>query len=111
MATDVDAWIQTYDNPMKPVVQRVREIILAADPRVTETIKWQSPTFAYRGNIASFNPRSKKFASLMFHAGARIPGDHPILEGGGDTARYVRFTDLADVEAKRAALAAAIRAW
>ena len=34
MPTDpsVDAWFDAYDNPMKPAVQRVREIILAADP-------------------------------------------------------------------------------
>jgi hypothetical protein len=111
MAADVDAWMQAYDNPMQPVVQRVREVILAADPRVTETIKWQSPTFVFKGNIASFNPRSKQFVSLLFHTGAQIPGDHSILEGGGDVARYARLMDLADVETKRTALEAVIRAW
>lgn len=111
MAADVDTWMQGYDNPMKPVVQRVREVILAADPRVAETIKWQSPTFTFRGNIASFNPRSRQFVSLLFHTGAQIPGDQPLLEGGGDVARYARFTDLDDVESKRAALQGVIRAW
>ena len=86
-------------------------MLLAADDRVGECIKWKSPTFTYRGNLASFNPRSKKHASLMFHTGARIPGDHPILEGGGDTARYVRFADLADVAAKADALRAVVAAW
>ena len=41
----VDAWFERYDNPMKPVVQRIREIVLDADPRVDEVIKWQAPTF------------------------------------------------------------------
>jgi hypothetical protein len=108
---EVDAWLAAYDNPMKPVVLAVRAAILAADARVTETIKWQSPTFVYKGNIASFNPRSRQSASLMFHTGAKIPGEHPLLEGGGDVARYVRFATLEDVEAKRPALAAVIRAW
>ena len=108
---DVDAWFADYDNPMKPVVQRVRELILAADPRVAECIKWKSPTFTYAGNIASFNPRSKKHASLMFHTGAQIPGEFPWLEGGGDTARYMRFTDVDDAEAKAEELARVIRAW
>ena len=63
-----------YDNPMKPVVQRVREILLAADKRLEEVVKWQSPTFVYKGNLASFNPRSKKHASLMFHTGASRAG-------------------------------------
>ena len=33
---EVDAWFERYDNPMKAVVQRVREIVLDADPRVDE---------------------------------------------------------------------------
>lgn len=56
---------------MKPVVQRVRELVLAADPRIDECIKWQAPTFTYLGNLASFFPKSKQHASLMFHLGAQ----------------------------------------
>ena len=113
MPTDptVDAWFETYDNPMKPVLQRLREVILEADDCVTETIKWQAPTFVYRGSIASFYPKARRHASLMFHQGAHIPGEHPILEGDGETSRTAKFTDLADVEARRTDLEAVIRAW
>lgn len=110
-SADVDGWFESYDNPMKPVVQRVREVILAADPRMLECIKWKSPTFTYEGNLASFNPRSKKHASLMFHTGARIPGAFPSLEGSGDTARYMKFADIEAVEAQRAELEAIVGAW
>ena len=108
---DVDTWMERYDNPMKPVVQAVREAVLGADPRVEETIKWQAPTFMYRGNIASFFPKAKQHASLMFHQGAKIPGDHPLLEGEGSTSRVAKFADLDDVEARRAELEAVIRSW
>jgi hypothetical protein len=36
----VDAWFETYDNPQKALVQAVRRVILEADPRISETIKW-----------------------------------------------------------------------
>lgn len=108
--TDVDAWFDDYDNPMKEAVQRTREIIMS-DHRMSETIKWKSPTFMYKGNMASFNPRSKSHVSLMFHTGASIPGDHPRLEGGGDTARYIKFADVADVEAGATELLAVVDAW
>jgi hypothetical protein len=36
---DVDAWFARYDNPQKALVEAVREVILSADERVTETIK------------------------------------------------------------------------
>ena len=67
---EVDAWFARYENPMKPVVLRMREIILAADARIAECIKWQAPTFTFEGNLASFFPKSKQHASLMFHSGA-----------------------------------------
>lgn len=47
MATsEVDAWFESYDNPMKPVVQAVRAVILATDERVGECIKWPLPSAA-----------------------------------------------------------------
>lgn len=107
----VDAWFETYDNPQKAAVAKVREIILAADERITESIKWKAPTFEYKGNIASFFPRAKKHVSLMFHQGAKIPGAHALLEGDGDTSRTAKFADDGDIEAKRAQLEAVVRAW
>jgi hypothetical protein len=106
----VDAWFDEYEHPAKDAMLRVREIILG-DERMTETIKWKSPTFMYQGNLASFNPRTKSHVSLMFHTGASIPGDHPRLLGGGDTARYMKFDDLAEVEDAREELEAVVDAW
>ncbi len=109
--SDVDAWMASYDNPMKPVVQAMREVILKADPRLEETIKWQAPTFTYKGNLASFFPKSKKHASLMFHQGATIKGNFPNLVGEGKEARSFKVTDLADLDAKRDELQAICVAW
>jgi hypothetical protein len=107
---DVDRWLDAADHPLDATLRRAREIILAADDRVTESIKWKTPTFAYKGNIASFNP-SKHVVSVMFHRGAEIPGDHPRLEGDGRLVRTMRFADLDELEAGRGELEAVIRAW
>ena len=106
----VDDWFDGYDNPMKPAMLRVREIILE-NTRITETIKWKTPTFVFGGNMASFNPRSKKHVSLLFHTGAAIPGDHPRLVGGGDTARSMNFADLAEVDEAAPDIRAVTVAW
>ncbi len=89
---------------------RGREIFLS-DDRVEETIKRKSPAFMCGGIMARLNPWAKAHVRLMFHTGAAIPGDHPRLEAGGDTARYMRFADLPDVEAAADALAAVVAAW
>jgi len=107
----VDAWLAAYDNPMKPVVIAIRDVILAADPRVTEDIKWQAPTFIYKGNIASFFPKATKHASLMFHKGAQIRGTFPNLVGDGKEARSFKVMSLEDLAEKSAELEQIIAAW
>jgi uncharacterized protein YdhG (YjbR/CyaY superfamily) len=108
---EVDAWFERYENPMKRVVERIRAIVLGADRRIEECIKWQAPTFAYRGNLASFFPKSKQHASLMFHTGARIPGHHPRLEGGGDTGRVMKIGSVAEANAAKGDLERIVKAW
>jgi hypothetical protein len=108
---EVDQWFDRYNNPMKDVVLRMRDIVLGADSRIEECIKWQAPTFTYRGNLASFYPKSKQHASLMFHQGALIPGEHPRLEGSGDTSRVLKLASLAEAEAARTDIEAIVRAW
>jgi hypothetical protein len=107
---EVDQWLDQAGHPLEAAMRRARDIILEADGRVTESIKWNTPTFAYRGNIASFNP-SKNVISIMFHRGAEIPGEHPRLEGDGKLVRTMRFADLDQLQAGRADLEGVIRAW
>ena len=107
----VDDWFKTYENPMKAVVMRVREIVLAADARMDECIKWQAPTFMYEGNLASFYPKSKQHASLMFHQGAKIPGKHPRLEGEGDTSRVMKIASVTEADAAKKEIEAIVKAW
>lgn len=107
---EVDRWFEQAGHPLDAMMRRARDIILGADDRVTESIKWKTPTFAYQGNIASFNP-SKHLLSIMFHRGSEIPGEHPRLEGDGRLVRTTRFADLDQLEAGRADLEAVVRAW
>ena len=107
----VEMWFQQLEHPLKGAMLLVRNIILAADERISESIKWSAPTFEYKGNLASFQPKSKRFVSLMFHRGSEIPGSHPGLEGDAALVRTMRFEDEAEVKTQRNALAAIVRAW
>ncbi|MCO4747142.1 MAG: DUF1801 domain-containing protein [Proteobacteria bacterium] len=107
----VDAWFESYDNPQKALMEYVRAIILDADPRIEECLKWKAPTYAYKGNIMSFQPRAKRFLSLMFHRGAHISGEHALLLGDGAHVRTMRFESVAQADAQAEAIAAVFRAW
>lgn len=107
----VDAWLKAYENPQKELVEKVREVILSTDERVSEDIKWQAPTFMYKGNIASFFPKAKKNVTLMFHTGASINDPDNLLEGDGATSRVARFHSVEDLDEKRSSLEKIIQAW
>lgn len=108
---EVDLWMGRYDNPMRDVVERLRRIILASDDRISEQIKWETPTFTYKGNLASVFPNSTHFATLMFHQGALIPGHFPHLTGNGPQARAIKVVSIAEAEDRRDELTAIVQAW
>ena len=108
---EVDQFLENKQHPLTEEINEVRKIILATDERIEETIKWSSPTFMYKGNIASFFMNAKKFVSLMFHKGATINDKNGLLEGDGKEARVARFNDMADIKKKKKALEAVIKEW
>lgn len=108
---EVDKYLEKKGHPLTKEIQRVREIILAVDNKVEETIKWQSPTFMYKGNIASYFMNAKKHVSLMFHKGASINDKSGLLEGDAKEGRTAKFYSMEDVEEKKIALESVIKEW
>ena len=108
---EVDQYLTKKNHPLTAEIQRVREIILSVDPKMEETIKWSSPTFMYKGNMASFFMNAKKHVSLMFHKGAFMPNTSGLLTGDGKEGRVAKFKDLDDIEQKKTALESVVREW
>ena len=108
---EVDRWFKEKKLPAEAALQRVREIILRADARVSESVKYGTVMFGYQGDLATFVQYKKPGVNVMFNRGARIPGKFPHLEGSGPTARFMRFKTLADVEARADELTKGVRAW
>ncbi len=108
---EVDQFLQELNHPMHAEIDRVREIILAAHPEVQECIKWKSPTFTYKGNMASFFMNAKKHVSLMFHKGALLADTTGLLQGDGKEGRTAKFADMADIESKKTDLEAVVLLW
>jgi len=108
---DVDAWFDRLEHPLKGLMLQVRRVIMASDRRVSESIKWSTPTFSYNGDIASLIPQAKSFVSLLFHRGSEIPGKHPRLEGDSRLARTMRFASVEELKKHKPHLEKVIRAW
>jgi hypothetical protein len=108
-AFEIDEWVK--GKPAGPALQRVREVILGADPRLTEYLKYGTVQFAYEGDFANFVQHNEKRVSVMFNRGARIPGRFAHLEGAGPSARFMRFADVTEVNLRAAELTGIAAAW
>jgi hypothetical protein len=108
---EVDRWFAATKPPAEATLRRLRGIILGADSRVTEYVKYGTVTFGYGGDLAAFVQLNQKIATLMFNRGGRIRGRFPHLEGEGPSARFMRFADVAEVEARADELRAIAAAW
>ena len=107
----VNQYMTNLNNPLKNEMEAVRKIILETSDKMTEDIKWGAPTFIYKGNMATFNPRAKKFINLTFHKGAIINDETGLLEGDGKEARVARFYNMEDIEKKKLLLENVVKKW
>ena len=107
----VDAYMQKLDNPLKYLWEQIREIILGVDSNIEEDIKWGAPTFIYKGNLTTFNPRAKKFVNLTFHTGAIIKDTDGVLEGEAKEARVFRIANQEDLNKKKTGLVKVVQNW
>ena len=107
----VTEFLSNLENPLINEINAVRDIILSASSQITEDIKWSAPSFAYKDNMATFNPRAKKFVNLTFHKGALINDETGLLVGDNKEARVARFHSMEDVLAKKEALETVVQKW
>jgi hypothetical protein len=87
----VDAYIAGLPDWQQAICQRVRELVHAADPEVTETIKrTDRPYFVLQGNICALLA-AKDHVNVFLYDGAIVPDPEAIITGGRDnkTARTV----------------------
>ena len=109
---EVEHWFAAKKPPTEATIRKLREIILGADRRMTEYVKYGTLTFGYDADFATFVQVSdKKRASVMFNRGARIPGKFPHLEGSHPSARFMRLADPAEAKARAAELTKIVAAW
>jgi uncharacterized protein YdhG (YjbR/CyaY superfamily) len=52
--TTIDSYIESCDEPIRPILHTIRETIKQAAPGATEAIKYAMPTFVLNGNLVHF---------------------------------------------------------
>lgn len=109
------------DHPLRSAMEKVREIILAADDAITEQIKWKGPSFCYNGDDrVTFNVRDDAIL-LIFHRGAKVKDstgagrliEDPtgLLQWITDDRATIKLTSEGEVDQKSSYLKKVIQLW
>jgi hypothetical protein len=118
--SDVDAFLASLDHPCKDGILAVRKIMLTADPSIREGIKWNSLSFQTSEYFATVHLRAEDGVQIILHRGAKkrgrsarlaIPDPKGLLEWLAADRASVKFRDLKEITAKRAAFADVVRHW
>lgn len=117
----VDAWLAALEHPQKALIEALRALVLGADPRVREGIKWNVGSFRVEEWFATFHvrgPKGPRPVMLVLHRGARGKGGAPppadpsgLLSWLGPDRATVTIADLDELGRKEEALRALVRGW
>lgn len=106
----VAEFIDKLDHPFKAEVNIVREIIRNVNQDISEQIKWNAPSFSYKGeSLVTFNLWEKERIHLVFHNPMVSQVKSKLLEGDYEHRRMVYFEDKQDIETKKPVLEKALR--
>src|ERR671918_1684272 len=80
----VDQYIDALPDWQQAICHQVRDLVHAADPEVTETIKrTRQPYFVLQGNICALLA-AKDHVNIFLYDGAIVPDPEGIITGGRD---------------------------
>lgn len=109
---EVDDYMDKLVHPYKQEVERIRDIIINANIKLNERVKWNSPSFYYIKDFAAFNLRAKGYVQIIFifYDGNMID-DPVLLQGNWKDRREARFYGMDDIEKKKPALEQFVNNW
>ena len=117
----VDEFMAQLQHPFKAEVQALREVVVAADPSISEGVKWNAPSFRTSEYFATTNLRAKSGVGLILHLGAKVrklPAggvaiDDPdkLLKWLAKDRAMVEFASVRGSKSRKAALQSLLRQW
>jgi len=90
----VDAYIAAAAPFARPILTRLRTLVHAACPGVTETIKWGMPFFEQGGVLCSMAAFKAHCAFGFWHSAMRDAVPHATSDAMGQFGRIARLSDL-----------------
>lgn len=120
-SADVEQFLDALEHPLKEGVLRLRTVIRAADPEITEHVKWNAPSFRYGGeDRVTFRLQPRGRLQLIFHRGAKVRADATgfvfadpsgLMTWPAPDRAVIDFPDLGFVTEHEAEVGTLVRRW
>lgn len=100
-ADKVSEFMDTLEHPLKKEIEALRDIIKNANSKIAERIKWAAPSYYYKEDLVTFNPRDQSLVHLIFHHPNIEKISSPILEGNYVSRRMTYLRNMDEIEANK----------
>jgi hypothetical protein len=118
----VEEFMSGLDHPLKEIVTATRTLILDANKKLTEHIKWNAPSFCIdEVDKITFNLHNKEYVMLVFHKGAKAKSstnkeplfkdDSGMLEWVASDRAVLKLLSIAEVKSKSEQLKKLVNHW
>ena len=94
----VSEYMKLLVHPLKKEMEAVREIIKNSNPNIAERIKWNAPSYYYKEDLATFNPRAQQHIHIVFHHKSIPEIKSDLLEGDYKDRRMMYLRNMKEIK-------------
>lgn len=105
----VRKFMDELSHPLKKEIVALRKLIMTADKRLKERIKWNAPSYYSNTDIVTFNPRDQKRVHLIFHHKEIDSVSSPFFEGDYKGRKMLFLDNMEDLKKKSGEITALLK--
>ncbi len=106
--------MERLEHPLKKEVEALRQIILEANDKLEERVKWNSPSFFYKNiDMAAFHLRPDEYVHIVFvfPDGKMLKDNYGFLDGDYKDRRLAKFYNMDEINERKTKLQQLVNDW
>ena len=103
-ADRAEEYMAQLNHPLKAEIEALRAIIKGTNPKISERIKWNAPSYYAQEDMVTFHLRYMNKVSLVFHHAAIVKIKSDLLKGEYKDRRLMHFENMEEVKKNQAEL-------
>jgi hypothetical protein len=98
--SEVEEYIDQFDQVLRDILIRLRELVYEVVPNATEDIKWRVPNFSLHKTIC-YIAGFTNHVTFAFHDGKMLKDPDGLLLGTGKHMKYLKFKSIDELDEEK----------